>query len=105
PRGVTLTSTGTIDTNGNSVSIAGVATGAGGITKSGAGTLTLSGANTYGGTTTVSAGTLQLGAADVIPDGAGKGNVSVTGTLDLNQFSETIKGLSGGGTDESADGV
>ena len=59
--------------------------------------LVLSGNNDYTGNTTISAGTLRLGAADVIPDGAGKGNVSVSGTLDLNGFSETINGLIGGG--------
>ena len=61
-------------------------------------TLVLSGNNDYTGATTISAGTLRLGAANVIPDGAGKGNVSVAGTLDLNGFSETVNGLSGGGT-------
>jgi len=59
--------------------------------------LVLSGNNGYTGDTTISAGTLRLGAADVIPDGAGKGNVSVSGTIDLNGFSETINGLIGGG--------
>ena len=67
------------------------------LTKAGGGTLKLGGANTYSGDTTISAGTLQLGAANRIPDGAGKGNVSVTGTFDLNTFSETINGLSGAG--------
>ena len=57
-RGVTLTSTGIIDTNGNSVSIAGVVSGSGDLTKNGTGTLTLSGANTYSGATTIAAGTL-----------------------------------------------
>src|SRR5262249_8441458 len=57
-RGVTLTSTGIIDTNGNSVSIAGVISGSGDLTKNGSGTLSLSGANTYTGATTIAAGTL-----------------------------------------------
>ncbi|MEY4243070.1 MAG: hypothetical protein RLZZ245_655 [Verrucomicrobiota bacterium] len=61
-------------------------------------TLVLSGSNTYTGATTIAAGTLRLGAANVIPDGSGKGDVAVTGTLDLNGFSETINGLTGGGT-------
>ena len=61
-------------------------------------TLVLSGSNAYGGATTISAGTLRLGAANVIPDGTGKGNVAATGTLDLYGFSETINGLSGAGT-------
>jgi autotransporter-associated beta strand protein len=54
-------------------------------------------ANSYGGNTTVDQGTLKLGAANVIPDGAGKGNVAVTSTFDLNTFSETVNGLSGAG--------
>ncbi|MFH1044538.1 MAG: autotransporter-associated beta strand repeat-containing protein, partial [Pseudomonadota bacterium] len=80
------------------LSASGVISGAGAVTKAGGGTLVLSGANSYAGTTTVSAGTLKLGAANVIPDGSGNGNVSVTGTLDLGGFSETINGLTGGGT-------
>ena len=81
--------------------------GAGGdvkITKSNTGTWTLSGVNTYSGNTTISAGTLRLGADDVISDGVGKGNVSVTGTLDLNGFSDTINGLSGAGTVDNVAG-
>ena len=63
------------------------------------GTLVLTNtANDYTGGTTVTAGTLKLGASGVIPDGAGKGNVSLSGTLELNGFSETINGLSGTGT-------
>jgi autotransporter-associated beta strand protein len=67
------------------------------LTKSGAGTQILSGTNTYGGNTTISAGTLRLGASGVIPN-ASSVSVSGTGTLDLNGFNETIKGLSGAGT-------
>ncbi|MCE9547120.1 MAG: autotransporter-associated beta strand repeat-containing protein [Planctomycetia bacterium] len=76
----------------------------GALTKLGTGTLVLSGANAHGGDTTISAGTLRLGAADVIPDGAGKGNVVVTGTLDVYGFNETINGLSGGGTVDNLGG-
>jgi autotransporter-associated beta strand protein len=53
---------------GTSTEYSGVASGTGNFTKTGAGTLTLSGDNTYEGDTTVSAGTLALGAADRIDD-------------------------------------
>ncbi len=87
----------------NNTAFAGVISGSGGaLIKQGAGTFTLSGANTYTGTTTIDAGTLKLAASGVIPDGAGKGNVIVNGTLDLAGFSETINGLSGGGTVDSS---
>ena len=53
--------------------------------------------NTYSGDTTITSGTLRLGATNVIPNGATAGNVNVNGTLDLNGFSDTINGLSGTG--------
>jgi len=60
-------------------------------------TLVLSGNNAYSGATTIIAGRLRLGAANVIPDGSGKGSVAVAGTFDLNGFPETINGLTGAG--------
>jgi autotransporter-associated beta strand protein len=51
---------GTIDTNGNPVSLGGAFGGSGGLTKIGAGTLTLGGANTYTGATAVNAGILLV---------------------------------------------
>ena len=61
--------------------------------------------NSYAGDTSIvqasstTNGTVRLGAAGVIPDGASAGNVTVNAgtTLDLNGFSETINGLSGSG--------
>ena len=58
--------------------------------------------NDYGGPTTIeNPHVLVLGAADQIPDGAGRGNVSLDGTLNLSGFSETINGLSGSGIVDS----
>ena len=57
-------------------------------------------ANDYAGPTTLDAtyGVLVLGAANQIPNGLGKGNVILNGTLKLGGFNETINGLSGAGT-------
>ena len=43
------------------MTVGGVISGTGTLTKAGTGTTTLTGANTYTGTTTISAGTLQVG--------------------------------------------
>ncbi len=73
----------------------------GALTKAGStsgGVLILSGgmANTYTGATTISAGSLRLGAANRIPDGSA---VSVSGgaTFDLNGYSDTVGSIAGAG--------
>ena len=67
---LTLSNTGTITGSGFGLTVGGngdttinsiIGTGSGTLTKDGGGTLTLAGANTYTGTTTISACTLQLG--------------------------------------------
>jgi fibronectin-binding autotransporter adhesin len=74
------------------------------VTKFGAGTQILGGANTYSGATTIAAGTLKLAAANVLPSGLGKSDVTiigntviggliVPGTLDLGGFNLAINGL------------
>ena len=50
---------GTFDTGGNTLTLQGPITGSGALTKAGTGTLILTGANSYGGGTTVEAGTVQ----------------------------------------------
>jgi len=59
-RGILLTGTGGIQVDADTVTVDGVISGSGGLTKTGAGTLVLTGVNTHTGTTTVSAGALQL---------------------------------------------
>ena len=82
---------------GRTLTMGGLVSGSFNLTKQGGGKVILSGANTYSGVTAMTGGTLQLGAGGVIPDGVGKGDVSVGAgcTLDLNGFSETVNGLTG----------
>ena len=90
--GTTLTYGGIIANNGS---------GSGGLTKTNTtGSLVLSAANTYSGDTTISGGTLRLGNAAAIPSGSGKGNLTLASgsTLDLNNLSPTVNGLTGAGT-------
>ncbi len=75
---------------------AGLITNSGSLVKGGTGLWTLSGANTYGGSTTIRQGTLQLGAAETLPAGSvlflGDG-ATTGGTLDMSGFSQTLGGL------------
>ncbi|MBQ0929782.1 autotransporter-associated beta strand repeat-containing protein [Ideonella alba] len=58
--------------------------GSGTLTKSGAGTLTLTGTNTYAGTTTINAGTLQVGQGGTAGT-LGSGAVANSGALVFNR--------------------
>ncbi len=82
-----------------SYAFSGVIGGPASLVKQGSGAQTLAGNNTYTGGTTVSQGVLRLGASEVIPDGAGRGGVTVNAgaTLDLGSHSETINNLAGDG--------
>ena len=106
PMSLKASTNSTVDPNGYTVEFQNGLIGAGSITLGGiaGGTVKFSGTNSYAGDTTVSAGTLAYGADNVIPNGAGKGNVAVnTGAkLDLAGHNATINGLNdgegGGGT-------
>jgi autotransporter-associated beta strand protein len=94
-RGVTLTNANAgIDVyGGNTATVAGVITGAGGLTKFGTGTMILTAANSYEGGTTISVGTLQVGNGGATGQ-LGTGNitnntsliVNRTGTINLNDI-------------------
>ena len=59
-RGMLFTGNGTIEVKGETVTLSGVLSGAGKMTKSGSGMLTLSGTNTYGGGTKIIGGRLSV---------------------------------------------
>ncbi|MBU6404689.1 MAG: autotransporter-associated beta strand repeat-containing protein, partial [Proteobacteria bacterium] len=87
-----------IEAAGNTFTLASALSGTGGFVKQGAGSLILTGANTYSGTTTIGAGTLQVGNGGSTGS-LGSGAVSDDGTLafDLgNGSSSTVLGAIGG---------
>ena len=83
-----------MNTAGTTLTLKGIVSGSSGLVTSGPGTLILDGANTYGGGTTVTSGTVQVGNVGAL--GAGAGNLTVNaGTVDLHGFSPAVRALSG----------
>ena len=81
------------DTAADALNVVAAISGAVALTKCGAGTLTLSNtANSYGGATTVTAGTLALGASQVIPNSSNL-TVAAGGVFDLAGNTETVAGI------------
>ena len=94
-----LTVSGPIDlTLANASAVDGVISGADTrLSKSGAGRLVLSGSNSYTGTTTVNAGTLEIGGAGLLGGGSYSGNIANTGTFLYNGTnSQTLSGVISG---------
>src|SRR5262249_33214799 len=92
--GITLQAGGgTVDSNGNTITLAHNLTGPGGFGVRGGATVTLTGTNSYQGTTTVQNGTLVLGSAGALPGNAPLafgGSTGDTGTLDVVGKSITV---------------
>ncbi|MGY4500568.1 fibronectin-binding autotransporter adhesin [Bradyrhizobium sp. GM24.11] len=96
-RNVTVPTSGTFLTDpGTTLTLNGTVSGAGSIVKDGGGSLLLNGAATNTGGTTVAAGTLQAGAANVF-SAASAFSVLSGGTLDLNGHDQTIASLGNAG--------
>ncbi len=79
---VTIGASGaTLDTNGNSVSLANSIGngGLGGLTKAGAGTLTVAASNNYSGTTAINSGTLVISANDSLGVPSAGAGVTING--------------------------
>lgn len=101
----TLSGSGSISLNTATLTVnqatlntfAGVISGYGNLVKNGSATLLLSGANTYSGLTTINAGKIQTGSANVLNSSLSLSNTSGV-IFDLDGYSQTIKTLSGGGT-------
>jgi autotransporter-associated beta strand protein len=100
-RTITLTGSGTVNTNAVNPTFSGNIGGSGGLTKTGAGILTLSGAsNTFSGGLTINAGTLALGSTSI--NAAGSVNVNASGAaFDIsgaggNVTIGSLSGVSGG---------
>lgn len=90
----TSTNSPTITVNNQSTTISTVLAGNQGFNKAGDGTLILNAANTYGGTTTLTAGTIQMAGTGTL--GAGFSDLTINGgTLDLHGTNQVINGFSG----------
>ena len=93
---LTLSGNSTVTAN-QDAEIQSVVDGTSGLTKAGAGILTLSGTNTYTGTTTIDAGTLEIGGAGTLGSGTYAGTIANNGILEFNSSAtQTLNGVISG---------
>ncbi|HLG04977.1 MAG TPA: autotransporter-associated beta strand repeat-containing protein, partial [Gemmatimonadales bacterium] len=93
PLSFSATRTVSVTTSTTTLTISGVISGAGGLTKSGSGVLALSGANSYTGTTTVSAGVLSARHNTALGTAAGTTSVTSGAALQVDGSGLTIAEL------------
>ncbi|MFN7594450.1 MAG: autotransporter-associated beta strand repeat-containing protein, partial [bacterium] len=105
---VTLNGGATIDTQSFALTLSGIVSGVGALTKTGTGDLILTGDNSYTGDTTVNAGTLQIAGAGRLGEGNYAGGIALNGGVFRYSSSadQTLSGVisgSGSVTKESTD--
>jgi len=88
---------GVFDTQSYQLTLSGVISGSGALTKRGIGTLYLNAANTYTGGTVVSSGTLSLGVNNALASG-GAVTVGADATLDAGSYTQSVASYNGTGT-------
>ena len=93
-----IANTGTFRYNSTAnQTLGGIISGNGALVKNAASTLTLSGNNTYTGTTTITAGTLQISSTGLLGGGNYSANISNTGTLLIaSNSNQTLGGVISG---------
>ena len=81
----------------NAQTLSGIISGTGALTQNAASTLTLSGNNTYSGATTISAGTIEIGAAGRLGAGTYAQNITNNGTfVYASTNNQTLSGIISG---------